>query len=64
MAMSLMPFAVSGIRETAKIRVLIYANNKMAHAALSELLADVNAQISDMKNEIERLRQRLAQSGG
>lgn len=32
------PFAVSGIAEPDKIRALVYANNQIAHVALSEIL--------------------------
>ena len=38
MSASQTPFAISGISEPEKIRVLIYANNEMAHAPLNAVL--------------------------
>ncbi|UXM95433.1 hypothetical protein N5853_01960 [Bartonella sp. HY329] len=38
MSASPTPFAISGINEPEKIRVLIYANNEMVHAPLNAVL--------------------------
>lgn len=38
MSASQTPFAISGIKEPEKIRVIIYANNEMVHAPLNAVL--------------------------
>lgn len=48
MSASLTPFAISGIKEPEKIRVLIYANNEMVHAPLNAVL---KAGITSSSNE-------------
>lgn len=42
MAQTILPSAISGITDKSKIRVVIYANGKLVHVSLAELLAVAN----------------------
>lgn len=39
MAQTIPPSAISGIKDKSKIRVVLYANGKLVHVSLAELLA-------------------------
>ncbi len=39
MADSVLPAAIGSIKDASKIRVVIYANGKLVHVSLAELLA-------------------------
>lgn len=49
------PFAISGVSSPDKIRVLIYANDKMVHVALSALLAPLQNKIQELENRLNKL---------
>ncbi|MBI0004093.1 hypothetical protein H3S80_08535 [Bartonella sp. M0177] len=49
------PFAISGIKEPEKIRILIYANNQMAHVALSALLMPLQNKMTELENRLKKL---------
>ncbi|MGU3399220.1 hypothetical protein ACLBWS_05675 [Brucellaceae bacterium D45D] len=42
MAERILPAAIGSINDTSKIRVVIYANGKLVHVSLAELLAAAN----------------------
>ncbi|WP_297327115.1 hypothetical protein [uncultured Bartonella sp.] len=49
------PFAISGVTAPEKIRVLIYANNHMAHVPLSSLIAPLQQKIDEIENRLKKL---------
>ncbi|MBX8783715.1 hypothetical protein HBA94_08060 [Ochrobactrum sp. GRS2] len=42
MAQTVLPSAIGSIKDKSKIRVVIYANGKLVHVSLAELLAAAN----------------------
>ncbi|WP_421565562.1 hypothetical protein [Ochrobactrum sp. EDr1-4] len=43
MAETVLPAAISGIKDKSKIRVVLFANGKFVHVSLAELLAAANS---------------------
>lgn len=43
MTETVVPSAISGIKDKSKIRVVLYANGKLVHVSLAELLAAANS---------------------
>ncbi|WP_343807535.1 hypothetical protein [Paenochrobactrum glaciei] len=42
MTQAILPAAIGSIKDKSKIRVVIYANGKLIHVSLAELLAAAN----------------------
>lgn len=49
------PFAISGVDNPEKIRVLIYANGQSAHVALSALIAPLVNKITELDNRLKKM---------
>lgn len=60
--MSVIPtlYAVGGIKDADKVRVVIYINNTLCHVPLNKLLELVPKQVDDLKKEVNYLKQRLS----
>ncbi len=46
---------VSGIDDTSNVRVVLYANNRLIHAPLGEILKPLQDQIDALTARIEKL---------
>lgn len=47
--------AISGISDPGKIRVVLYANNRFVHIALSELVKPLTDEIEALKSRVQTL---------
>lgn len=52
---NLMLTPVSGIKDTANVRVVIYANNRLIHAPLGEILKPLQDQIDALSLRVQKL---------
>lgn len=49
---------VSGIEDTSNVRVVLYANNRLVHAPLGEILQPLQDQIDALKVRVQQLESR------
>ena len=52
---NLMLTPVSGIKDTANVSVVIYANNRLIHAPLGEILKPLQDQIDALSLRVQKL---------
>ncbi|WP_412058124.1 hypothetical protein [Bartonella sp. DGB2] len=53
------PFAISGISDPKKIRVLLYANDQLAHVPLLSLTKTLQMEIDEIKKKIDALKEEI-----
>ncbi|MBI0141295.1 hypothetical protein H3U94_10480 [Bartonella sp. W8125] len=49
------PFAISGVKEPEKIRILIYANNHTAHVPLSSLTKPLETRLEEIEKRLDKM---------